>query len=257
MFFDKVLVALFLITLVTCSEIDVFKSILNNNLERFNTKASPLSGPKISLTPSKTSKFPLDVYIEICDFLSLTDLLKFSGTCRDTFIAMEMSVVLKLARINPHYVFNEHLINLMIYKLIEGNKLEPDDLELITFKYITNNQRKVTDLAILEFLHKTVYGLNVPLNQKDWRISFIRRIKSFHMPKTKTFVNKYYEKHPESLNYDVSTWIELIEFFANKPTLLDQTNFRNSFNQHSQNHYTAALTIPDEFEIIFNENSKV
>lgn len=255
---------------VNCADVlrvSVLNERLNHNLDLISQEEpNPSLGPKISLPPSEISKVPMDIYLEICDLFSLRELVTFSEVCRDTLIATKMSIAKRLARINPYYVFTEDWINLLIYRVIteDGRRIEfnRDLLELSTFKFITG-QRTLVDHVdyrfILRFLHKTVYGITsvVPNNSKEWRISLTRRVQSDDMPLTKTFVQEYYDNHPSLLDYDVSTWTEMIEFFSSKPSIADQVRFLGSINQHSQNHYTSAFTLPHEFRIIFEENLRI
>ena len=246
---------------INCTELH---DILYENLTKFNAKSLPFPVSNIPLLYSDLPKpkLPLDTYMEICDYLSFNDLIVFSETCKDSYTAIKRWSANRLVRINPYYVFNQNWVNMMIYKMINDKKFNQDDLDFISFNFIINHQQLNTNkLIILRFLYQTVYGLDalVPLNQKDWRIAFLRHVQSFDMPKTKAFINEYYFNHPGLLECEADVWIELIDFFSSKPSLIDQAHFRNSFDQHqhSQNHYTSYLSIPDEFEIIFQENLRI
>lgn len=256
-----VILTVILNSLVICADInnEVYDFIfaLNENLIKFHSISPPfpyLSVPLL-ITDSHKSKLPLDIYIKICDYLNFNDIIVFSEICKDTSNANRKWLACRLARINPYYVFQQNWVNMLIYKMIEDTKLTHDHLDLIAFKFIINHPNNTRQQeSVLRFLYETFYGIDVPLNQRDWRISFISHVQVFDMPKTLEYVNKYYENHSGHLNYEVSDWLELIDFFSKKPTVEEQTRLWNSYNQRTQNHYTGAFVIPDEFEIIFQEN---
>lgn len=248
--------------LIECSEPTELNAILNENLRKFHLRLppSPVSSIPLLYSDSPKPKLQLDTCMEICDYLSFNDLIVFSEICKDSYTSIKILSASRLGRINPYYVFNQNWVNMMVYKMINDKKFNQDDLDLISFHLIINPQQMNTDkLNILGFLYETVYGVDarVPLNQKDWRIAFLRHVQSFDMPKTKAFIIEYYTNHPGLLEYEVDFWISLIVFFSRKPSLMDQTSFRNSFYRPSQNHYTSFLSIIDEFEIIFQENLRV
>lgn len=186
--YSFILFPLFHCALIDLMDNSFLMKELLNNLNRFHKREAPITALKaVTLMPnSKQSRFPNDIYLTVCQYLELNDILAFGLTFKDTFMASKISVINRLYLYNPHYIFDKFWMNSIILKILEEHlpfesyDVFHDNFHLLSFKLITNQLDhtripKVTYLMVLAFIYESVFGLEtqVPINSKDWRLSFV------------------------------------------------------------------------------------
>ena len=179
------------------------KSLLNN-LNKFHNQQEM---PKFSLKPRSSkeihnfekAKINDDLLGIVFEYLDVEDLDSMLQVNSEFFHISIFAMAAKLKKISPYFVFNYYWLNALFYTFFKENQLtksiiKPDELELLTYKFIAWGEDSVEESKIpfnlkyfvLAFLNEIVYGpdAHMPLNLSEWKFNLLKRFNKYQYLKT-------------------------------------------------------------------------
>lgn len=222
--------ALLVLVNVSCcvqfsSEIDKrIRRSLSAALKRFHLNYNLIfESTETSIDP--LSDLPTDYKKRLFEtFLDVKSLIETSKTCRyfEKFSAAAVSQKLRL--FNPHFATEDSLVNNLLLAVLSEHFKDStnlrsssiqDELQLLILKYIYDQLSfnvipKNIYLYIIVFINEAVFGVEatVPLNREQVKIDFVRRLRTFNLPKCFEFFQAI----------ERTFWLQEMAFFHSRPT---------------------------------------
>lgn len=215
------------------------REMLGDHLKRFYS-ADEIVSQKVNINEECSETIlPTHLWTEMCGFLDYSTLRNFGYTCKQAEMAKKHAITLRLKSFNPGYLFEEPWFNEVVYSIlnehfpynIQFNSEEIHDrIELMVLKYILDDYThlkvpRYIYLAVVSFIHGTVYGLeaHVPESEEEWIYDFGVKLQGFNLKLSREYFfdhqNNYYGE------FLTNKLLEALEFLSTRPDLLAQKQF--------------------------------
>jgi hypothetical protein len=244
------------------------RKCLLEGLKRFHTNSAPL---KTSLNDSETfaflSRYPAEIKQLFFEYLDYKSIKKLSQ-CKKKAAHFTVPIIAqKLASFNPHFVFDDELVNSLLLAVLDkhfpkSKNLQSetihDELQLLILKYFKNDLNfdsipKNIYFYLISFINEAVFGVDAIF---DITISnFCILLMKFKMPEGCSYFRQFFADDFFDHSSDKS-WENHLDFFSHNPSKED---VRRHFEIPADiNDWVKPRQIDDEFikvvlELFFDE----
>jgi hypothetical protein len=200
---------------------------LLEGLKRFHTNSAPLKTPILNDAETSTilSNYSVELKQVFFEYLDFKSIKKLSQCNKKTALLSASTISQRLASFNPHFVFEDELVNSLLLAILDKHfpksknlhsETIHDELQLLIMKYTRKDLNfdsisKNIYFYLISFINEAVYGVDATLTFRNFFIILL----------------KY--KIPESLKYfrqNISRYsVDHLDFLSLNPSKDEIRNY--------------------------------
>jgi hypothetical protein len=207
-------------------------------LKRLHSNSAPLKTPILNDSETSTilSRYPAklkQVFFENLDFKSINIL---SQSNKKAAILSDSTIALRLAAFNPHFVFDDELVNSLLLAILDkhfpnSKNLQSetihDELQLLIMKYTRKDLNfdaipKNIYFYLISFINEAVNGVDAIFDPSVIKICIL--LLKFKIPESYSYFKQFFAD--DFFKYSSNLlWENHLEFFSHNPSKEDVRRF--------------------------------
>jgi hypothetical protein len=209
---------------------------LLEGLKRFHTNSAPLKTPILNDAETSTilSNYSVELKQVFFEYLDFKSIKKLSQCNKKTALLSASTISQRLASFNPHFVFEDELVNSLLLAILDKHfpksknlhsETIHDELQLLIMKYTRKDLNfdsisKNIYFYLISFINEAVYGVDATLTFRNFCILLLK----FKIPESYKYFRQFFADNIFRYSTN-SLWDSHLNFFSQSPSKEEIRNY--------------------------------